>query len=163
MTRSRVTRPTRREQRNRLRLRNQDGTALVEVTWLSILLLVPLLYILVAVFDVQRSAFAVSAAARSAGRAYVLAPDEASAESRAQAAAAVALDDQRLDVGRGRLVVSCEPEPANCLSPGAVVSVDISYPVVLPLMPSALGGQSPSILVEAEHRVPYGTFREDRS
>lgn len=146
----------------RSRRRDQRGTALVEVTWLSILLLVPLLYIVIAVFEVQRSAFAVSAAARSAGRAYVIAPDEAAAMDRARAAAAVALDDQHLELGRSTLDVTCEPDPSNCLAPGSVVTVDISYPVALPLMPSALGGNTPAIRVEALHRVPYGTFREDR-
>ena len=32
----------------------------------------------------------------------------------------------------------------------------------LPLVPAALGGNTPSIRVEAEHAVPYGSFREDR-
>jgi hypothetical protein len=30
-------------------------------------------------------------------------------------------------------------------------------------MPAALGGNTPSIRVEAEQSVPYGSFREDRS
>ena len=64
----------------RRRVRTERGTALVEVTWLSILLLVPLVYIVLAVFDVQRSAFAVNAATRAAGRAYTLAPSEAEGE-----------------------------------------------------------------------------------
>ena len=42
-------------------MRGQRGSALVEVTWLSLLLLVPLLYVVLAVFEVQRSAFGVSA------------------------------------------------------------------------------------------------------
>ena len=29
-------------------------------------------------------------------------------------------------------------------------------------MPDALGGNTPSIRVESEHSVPYGSFREDR-
>lgn len=140
----------------------ETGTALVEVTWLSILLLLPLLYIVLAVFDVQRSAFAATAAARAAGRAYVLAPSEATAPERAQAAAAVAFGDQGLDLAGGSLAVTCDPDPANCLSPGSVVRVAVSYPVALPLVPSALGGDTPSIRVEAAHSVPYGTFREDR-
>ncbi len=142
--------------------RDEGGTALVEVTWLSVLLLVPLLYIMLAVFEVQRSAFAVSAAARSAGRAYAIAPDEAAAGDRAATAAAVALGDQHLDETRSRLQVTCEPDPANCLAPGSVITVEVAYPVALPLMPTALGGSTPSIRVEAVHRVPYGTFREDR-
>ncbi|NUR09441.1 MAG: hypothetical protein HOQ45_20855, partial [Nocardioidaceae bacterium] len=74
-----------------MRRRDQRGTALVEVTWLAVLLLVPLLYVVLAVFEVQRAAYAVSAATRAAGRAYTLAPDQASAGLRARAAADVAM------------------------------------------------------------------------
>ena len=41
--------------------RTDDGTALVEFVWLSLVLLVPLLYVLLAVFEVQRTAYAASA------------------------------------------------------------------------------------------------------
>jgi Flp pilus assembly protein TadG len=144
------------------RSRGEAGTALVEVTWLSILLLVPLLYIVLVVFEVQRSAFAVTAAARSAGRAYTTAPSETAALENARAAAAVALGDQHLDLVDGDIEVSCSPDPTTCLTPGSVVRVRVSYPVPLPLTPTALGGNTPSIRVEAVHSVPYGTFREAR-
>lgn len=142
--------------------RNERGTALVEVTWLSILLLVPLLYVVLAVFDVQRSAFALDAATRAAGRAYTLSPSQAEAVIRARAAAAVAMADQGLDLGAVSVVVSCRPDPRACLSPGSVVQVRMTLAVDLPLMPDALGGQTPSIRVHAEQSVPYGTFRERR-
>ena len=145
------------------RRRDQRGTALVEVTWLSILLLVPLVYVVLAVFEVQRSAFAVNAATRAAGRAYTLAPSEGEGTARARAAAAVALRDQGLDLRDGQLVLTCDPDPRDCLSPGSVVHVRMALPVALPLMPAALGGNTPSVRVEAEHSVPYGTFREERS
>lgn len=145
-----------------MKVRDENGTALIEVSWLAILLLVPMLYIVLAVFEVQRSAFAVSAAARSAGRAYAIAPSEATGMSRARAAAAVALRDQGVEVGRSQVAITCRPAPDNCLAPGSVIDVDVAYPVALPLMPSALGGNTPSIRVEAAHSVPYGTFREDR-
>lgn len=146
----------------RWRHRDESGTALIEVTWLSLLLMIPLLYIVIAVFEVQRSAFAVSAAARAAGRAYAVAPSEASGLDRAGAAAGIALADQKLDEGLASVTVTCTPEPGNCLTPGSVIQVDVGYPVPLPLVPSALGGDTPSIRVDAVHRVPYGTFREDR-
>jgi len=142
--------------------RDQRGSALVEVTWLSILLLVPLLYIVLAVFDVQRSAFGVAAAARAAGRAYATAPTEAEGIARARLAASLALVDQRVDPDKLVVRITCHPDPRNCLAPGAVIDVDLSYPVALPLMPSALGGDTPSFRVSASHSVPYGTFREDR-
>lgn len=140
----------------------ESGTALVEVTWLAILLLVPLLYIVLAVFEVQRASFAAVSAAKSAGRAYVLAPDEASAPGRAHAAWRLALEDQGVSTSRTDMVVTCRPDPTNCLAPGSVVDVRVTHPVPLPLLPSALGEQTPSIRVEAVHSVPYGTFREDR-
>jgi Flp pilus assembly protein TadG len=145
------------------RRRDERGTAVVEVTWLSILLLVPLLYIVLSVFEVQRSAFAVNAATRAAGRAYTLAPSQAEAADRAQAAAAVALEDQGLTMSRGSMELGCAGGTSGCLSPGSVVHVRMRYPVPLPLMPTALGGNTPSIRVDAEQSVPYGSFREDRS
>ena len=146
-----------------MRRRTERGTALVEVTWLSVLLLVPLVYIVLAVFEVQRSAFAVNAATRAAGRAYALAPSEGEAGERARAAAEVALEDQGLDLSRGSMAVSCDPDPGDCLSPGSVIHVRMRLHVALPLMPDALGGDTPSVRVDAEHSVPYGSFREDRS
>jgi len=55
--------------RARVDPRGERGTALVEFTWLGVLLLVPLVYVMLSVFEVQRGAYAVSAASRSAARA----------------------------------------------------------------------------------------------
>lgn len=140
--------------------REQAGSVVVEVIWLAVLLLVPLVYVVLAVFEVQRGAFAATAAARAAGRAYVLAPSPAEGELRARAAARVALADQGVHVDRSAMTLDCRP---TCLTPGSVVHVRVRHQVALPLLPRALGGQAPSIRVEAEHTVPYGTFREDRS
>lgn len=142
--------------------RGERGTALVEVTWLSLLLLAPLVYVMLAVFDVQRASYGVSGAARAAARAYSLAPDEASAEQRARQAARVTLRDQRLEVDEVVMSVRCSPVPDNCLAPGSLISVDMRHQVRLPLVPSALGGGAPTIRVEGSHTVAYGTFREDR-
>lgn len=142
--------------------RSDNGSALVEVTWLAILLLVPLVYVVLSVFEVQRAAFAASAAARSAGRAFVLAPSPAVGEDRARAAAAVAFADQGVPGQDAAVLVGCRPAD-SCLVPGSVVRVEITYQVDLPLAPTALGDQAPSIRVHAEHTVPYGTYREDRS
>ena len=142
--------------------RSESGTVLVEVTWLAILLLVPLVYVVLSVFAVQRAAFAATAAARSAGRAYVTAPSLADAEARARAAGEVALADQGVDGAGTTMSVGCRPAGA-CLSPGSIVHVEVRAQVPLPLLPPVFGDQPPSIRVEAEHTVPYGTFREDRS
>lgn len=142
--------------------RGEDGTAIIEFVWLAILLLVPLVYVVIAVFEAQRTAFAASTAARSATRAFVTSPDEASARGRAQAAARLAFADQGIPGAPMRLVIRCRPTPGNCLAPGSVVTAEVHSSVKLPLVPDALGGNAPRIRVEAQHRSPYGTFREDR-
>ena len=142
--------------------RGQAGTALVEAVWLSLLLLVPLVYLMLAVFDVQRASYGVSGAARAAARAYTLAPDEASAPARARAAAAVALADQGIGIEDVDLAVRCRPTPGNCLSPGSLIRVDLREQVRLPLAPGALGGGAPTFRVEASHTIVYGSYREDR-
>jgi hypothetical protein len=141
-------------------VRSERGSVMVEVTWLAVMLLVPLVYVVLAVFEVQRGAFAATAAARAAGRAYVLAPNPADGEARARAAGSVALADQGVEEARATMRLACRPA---CLAPGSVVRVQVAHQVPLPLLPAVLGGQAPSIRVEAEHTVPYGTFREDRS
>lgn len=141
--------------------REESGTALIEFVWLAILLIVPLLYIVLAAFDTQRAAFAASAAARSAGRAFLTAPDQATGYRRAEAAVRLTYRDQRID-RPPQVRISCRPDPRHCLSPGSVVRAEIRSAVDLPLMPAALGSQTPRIRVDSEHEAPYGTFREAR-
>ncbi|MGN6251046.1 MAG: hypothetical protein ACTHNS_04430 [Marmoricola sp.] len=142
--------------------RGEDGTAIVEFVWLALLLMVPLVYVVVAVLDTQRAAFAASTAARSAGRAFVTAPDQASARLRALEAVRLAFADQGIPDAPARLSVSCRPHPRACLSPGSVVTVEVRSAARLPLVPDALGGGAPVIRVSARHDSPYGTFREAR-
>jgi Flp pilus assembly protein TadG len=142
--------------------RDQRGTAIVEFVWLGLLLLVPLLYVVLAVFDTQRASYAASAAARSATRAFVTAPDQSVARVRAEAAARLAFADQGIDGAAFTLTITCRPEPDRCLVPGSVVSAEVRSAAELPLMPSALGEDVPRIAVAAIHRSPYGTFREAR-
>ena len=141
--------------------RDESGSAVVEFVWLAILLIVPLLYIVVAAFDTQRTAYAASAAARSAGRAFVTAPDQQTGYARASAAARLAFLDQRVDHAPD-VRITCRPDPRNCLTPGSVVTAEVHSSVALPLMPAALGSNTPRISVDSVHSAPYGTFREAR-
>lgn len=143
------------------RRRGDRGSAIVEFVWLGLLLLVPLVYILLTVFDAQRASFATSAAARSAGRAFASSPDQQSAYARAQAAARMAFSDQGIRA-EPNLVIRCRPRPDACLSPGSVIEARVRSVVVLPLLPAALGHQAPSFTVSATHQAPYGSFRQAR-
>jgi Flp pilus assembly protein TadG len=140
--------------------RGEDGSALVELTWLGILLLIPLLWIILSVFEVQRGAFAVSGAARAAGRAYALAPTDAEGRQRAEAAARQALADQGVADAPLDVRITCTPYPNDCHSGTSVITVVIASRVDLPLLPSVLGGNAPSFALDATHTVPIGQFQE---
>ncbi|MCW2791374.1 MAG: hypothetical protein JWO76_472 [Nocardioides sp.] len=145
------------------RLRDERGSALVELTWLGILLLVPMLWIVMSVFEVQRGAFAVSAAARAAGRAYALAPTDAEGRQRAVAAARQAMADQGVENAPLDLDITCRPFPHDCHAGTSVITVVVRSRVDLPLLPSALGGEAPSFALDATHTVPIGQFQESHA
>jgi Flp pilus assembly protein TadG len=140
--------------------RDQRGSAVVELAWLGILLVLPVLWIVMSVFQVQRGAFGVSTAARAAARAYSLAPDDATGLVRARQAARVALDDQGVYAVGPDVRVTCTPYPADCHQGTSVITVSVHSRVVLPMMPSALGGNRPSFALDATQTVPIGQFRE---
>jgi hypothetical protein len=144
--------------------RREAGNALVEFCYLGILFLVPLVYIMLAVFDVQRAAYAVSAAAREAGRAYVLAPSNAIGATRARQAAEFALRDQDIGINEVYYDLRCEPTPASCGQSGSTVVVTVRYVVSFPFLPDVLDDmRAATIPVTSVHRTPYGDFRESRS
>jgi Flp pilus assembly protein TadG len=140
--------------------RDERGSALVELTWLGVLLLVPMLWIVLSVFDVQRGAFGVSSAARAAGRAYALAPNDALGQARAEQAARQALADQGLPDAPVTVTVTCTPFPRNCHQGTSVLTVRVASRVDLPLLPAVLGGQAPSFALDATHTVPMGQYQE---
>jgi Flp pilus assembly protein TadG len=140
--------------------RNQRGSALVELAWLGILLVLPVLWIVMSVFQVQRGAFGVSTAARAAARAYSLAPDDATGLVRARTAARVALDDQGVPGPSPDVRVTCTPFPTDCHQGTSVITVSVHSRVVLPMMPSALGSNRPSFALDATQTVPIGQFQE---
>lgn len=141
--------------------RGDGGSALVEFSWLGILLLIPLVWIVLSVFEVQRGAFGVSGAARAAARAYALAPDDGTGAARGRAAARQVFADQGLtDPPAMRFSCPTRGSDGTCHSAGAVVRVDVRTQVRLPLLPSVLGSGAPTFRVSGEHTVPYGTFRE---
>lgn len=128
-----------------------DGNALVEFTYLAILIMLPVVYLLLTVFQVQAAAFGATEAARQAGRAYVRAETTSQAEARARAAAALAMEDQGLrDAPPPK--ISCGRPPSQCLTPGTRVEVTVDYRVELRFLGAVfVGTQGPTIPVTATH------------
>jgi hypothetical protein len=133
---------------------SERGSAIVEFHFLGLLMLVPLVYILLAVLDVQRASYGVTQAAREAGRIYVATGDEAAARLAAQ----VALADQRLAAGGAEIVIRCSVTP--CYRPGAEVTVTVGSTVRLPFIPEVLAGAvHAQIPVDATHASVIDRFR----
>jgi len=142
------------------RAHDEQGSALVELSWLGILLVLPVLWIVMSVFQVQRGAFGITAAARAAARAYALAADDTSGLDRARTAARIALDDQGVHGVTPDVRVTCTPYPSDCHQGTSVITVSVHSRVALPMMPSALGGNRPSFALDATQTVPIGQFQE---
>lgn len=142
------------------RARDDRGSALVEVTWLAIILLVPLVWIVVSVFEVQQGAFATSAAARAAGRAYALAPDDATGEARADAVVRQVLADQGAPGQRAKVTVSCQAPGDKCHVGTSVITVRVDSGVELPFFPAILGKGAAVFSLDATHTVPIGQYVE---
>ena len=100
--------------------RDERGSAIVEFVFLSVVLLIPLVYLVLCLGRLQAGSYAVSAAAREAGRAFVTSEASDSATGRAESAAAIAFEDQGFG-GDGGIEVSCSATP--CLTPEASVSM----------------------------------------
>ncbi|ROS76989.1 pilus assembly protein [Cellulomonas sp. PhB143] len=136
------------------------GNALVEFIGATVLLLVPALYLVVAVARVQSGALAVESAARSVARAVVTADSAAAAAARAQTATRLALADQRLP-GTADVSVECSSDP--CHVPGSTVVVTVRYEVGLPFVPRGLlDGRSLAVPVEAVQASPVDEHAVDR-
>lgn len=140
---------------NRLRLGGDDGNAMLEFVYLSILLMVPLVYLLTTVFQVQRAAFGVTEAARQAGRAYATADNAEQGAVRAQLAAQLALRDQGL-----ALAEPLQVSAPDGVTAGAQVVVVVRHRVALPLVGGLFAGTvPPNIPVEASHLAVVDTFK----
>ena len=138
-----------------------DGNAIVEFVYLAVLLMVPLVYVVLTLFAVQRTSYGLAAASREAGRVYVTAPSGDVASSRAERAAEIVLADSGVPLRDGDLTVDCSTDP--CLTPGAVVRVRVEADVPLPLLPSFLRGHVPTAVhVAGEHVEVVDRYRPVR-
>jgi hypothetical protein len=119
-------------------------------------MLVPLFYLVMVLARLQAGAYAVSAASREAGRAYVTAQVPALARSRAQSAAGLAFVDQGFE-HEGRIVIGCDSTP--CLRPEGRIRVTATVWVPMPLVPAFFSGIVPmQIPVSATHVATVDRF-----
>lgn len=136
----------------------ERGSALVEFCWVGLILFIPITWVVISVFEVQRGAFAVNGAARAAARAYALAPDDQTGAARAQAVVDQTLADQGGDGQAGTVTVTCQPFPNDCHAGTSLITVEIRSSVAMPLLPKVLADNRRSFALTATHTVPIGQF-----
>ena len=143
----------------------ERGAAVIEFLLVFVVLVVPLVYAIVVMADVQRALLAVSTAAREAGRVYVTAPPR-DAERRAELAYGEVLANFGYAASdhRARLVVetACVDRVSGCvggLGPGAEVTVRVVYRVPIARLPFVGAIAGPDLPVGATQHTRVDRFR----
>lgn len=130
----------------------EDGNALIEFVVLGILTLVPLIYLVVAAFTVERNVFAVTQAAREAGRAYAEAGNDDSGRTAARSAVDLALSDQKVSssgvrvsyVPVGQSCAAAGSTGAESSTPGSEFAVCVRRTITVPGVPGFLDARQNS-------------------
>jgi hypothetical protein len=145
----------------------ERGAAVVELLVVFLTLLLPLVYVMVVMADVQRALLATSSAAREAGRVYVTGADRVDAERRAGVAYREVLATYGVGAGDARagmgLQVGCPAGVgAGCaggFGPGAEVRVVVTYRVPVARLPFLGAVAGPGLTVGATHHTRVDRFR----
>lgn len=127
-------------------LGRERGSAVVEFVFLGVLLLVPVVYLVLTVGQLQGGSFAVVGAADQAAKVYVDAPAPGEADSRAREAARIALSDFGFSEEQASVEIACS---SDCLAPGSTVTVVVRLDVPLPLIPAVVGSYPSAATVDA--------------
>ncbi|NHI17255.1 TadE family protein [Microbacterium excoecariae] len=132
----------------------ERGSASLEFLVAGLVLLVPLVYLVVALSALQNAALGAETTARLVARSVASGAAGAPEAVRVDAAAAYGLDPQAVDMS-----VQCENARAACPEAGAIVVVTISTRVALPLVPDVWGLQdAAAVPIEAR-----AAFRVERA
>ena len=125
------------------------GRAIIEVVFLAVLLLIPIIYLLISLIRIQAATLAVTQAARDAGRAIDSASTIDEGIARARQIAAIDLADQHIPAGG--MTLHFVSAGADCtagdtitpsLTPGAVFDLCLTATLTLPGIPTIVSGSN---------------------
>lgn len=145
------------------RLRDEDGSAALEFVSVGLLMLLPLVYLILTLSQLQSAALATEGTARQAARTFVQAADLADGEQRIDRAVQFGLADFGIDVDHADVVMTCTPDPSDCLARSTTVTVTVRVSVPMGVAPGVLDLSLPiSLPVEATAVQRVSVFRADR-
>jgi hypothetical protein len=141
-----------RQRYRSVRQTGERASAIIEFVFVAVLVLIPLIYLIVAVAVVQRSRLATTNAARDVGRAIATSVTAAQAQLRAQAALRAALQGQGLTAADVELRYveagsDCQgPVTVPSLAPASVFAICVIRHQPLPAVPRVLSGHAVTII-----------------
>lgn len=136
-------------------LGREDGNAIVEFVVLSAALLIPSLYLVLTLGNVQAAVFAADTISRDVARIHATENDPQRAAERAARHTEMVLEDHGLapaDVA----TIRCSEDP--CATPGGSITARVRIQVPVPGLGPVLGETGP-VAVGAEHTVQVDQYR----
>lgn len=118
---------------------SERGSAPVEFIGVGLILLVPLIYLVLALGVIQQQTLGAEAAARHTARALSLAQGSASALAHADTVVASVIREYQMSREAVTVAIECTPRGEGCPHAGATVRVRIQSAVRLPFVPEILG------------------------
>lgn len=134
----------------------ERGSAIVEFIFLAVLLMIPVVYLILTVGQVQAGAYAVVGAADQAAKVYVLNGDLPSAQQAAEQAVRLAVEDMGFDAANATLAITCD---GGCLTAGTTVHARVELRIELPVVGSVPGVTATAATVDASASQKVGRFR----
>lgn len=134
----------------------EEGSAIVEFVFLAVLLMVPVVYLILTVGQVQGGAYAVVGAADQAAKVFVLHQDASAAEGAAAQAMEMAVTDMGFDPANAQLSISCD---GGCFTPGSLVTAHVQLWVELPVVGSLPGITAKAATVDSSASQKVGRFK----
>lgn len=125
----------------------EAGSAVVEFTFLGTLLLIPVVYLVLAVGSLQGGSFASVGAADQAAKVFAASESVDQGRQRAGQAAMLAVTDHGFSRSDLTMDISCTD--GTCLEPGSMVTVRVSVDVPMPLIPTMPGLDLTAATVDA--------------
>lgn len=117
---------------------DDEGSASLEFIAVGVVLLVPLVYLIVALGTIQSQALGVETASRQLARTIASAPDSPTGDVRAERVIEAIVAEYGIDRAGLRVDVTCAAS-GPCPSAGTLLSVTVTADVALPLVPPVLG------------------------
>lgn len=125
---------------------HDDGSAVLEFTFLGLLLLVPVVYLVLTVGAIQGASFAVVGAADQAAKVFAQSETCEEGHARAQQAVDFAISDFGFPPERAEVTIT---SGGVCLEPGSSVTVAVDLRVPLPLIPTMPGLNTSAATVDS--------------